>query len=354
MGYGLTGLRSVTRRREPVRATLTSGVATRADPYREGSVNCSAESGDHLVCRLAGTTGRVSRAGVTAVDVPLRRVEGGDRVDENGTDPRDLLAIAVEVVRVAAERARRMRAEALGDVSTKTSDTDVVTAADREVERLAVARLRAARPHDAVLGEEFGGAPPGTARVRWLLDPIDGTVNYLYGLPWYAVSLAAEVNGAVVAGVVRNIVTGQEWTAVAGGGAWRDGLRLHGSTRTDLSQALVATGFAYDPAHRARQAAVVAGLLDRVRDIRRFGAAALDLCLAADGSVDAYFESGLNPWDYAAGTLIAAEAGLVVAGLNGAPPGPDLLVAAPPALFGPLHDRLAELHAAVPGPAAGS
>src|SRR5690606_23826470 len=97
-----------------------------------------------------------------------------------------------------------------------------------------------------------------------------------------------------------------------------------------------------------------AGLLDRVRDIRRFGAAALDLCLAADGSVDAYFESGLNPWDYAAGTLIAAEAGLVVAGLNGAPPGPDLLVAAPPALFGPLHDRLAELHAAVPGPAAGS
>ncbi|HEY8453540.1 MAG: inositol monophosphatase family protein [Micromonosporaceae bacterium] len=267
-------------------------------------------------------------------------------VAEDGADPRELLATAVEVVRVAADQARRMRDEALGDVSTKSTDTDVVTAADREVERLAVARLRAARPHDAVLGEEFGGAPPGTARVRWLLDPIDGTVNYLYGLPWYAVSLAAEVDGKVVAGVVRNIVTGQEWTAVAGGGAWRDGVRLHGSTRTRLSQALVATGFAYDPARRARQAAVVAGLLDQVRDIRRFGAAALDLCLAADGSVDAYFESGLNPWDYAAGALIATEAGLVVAGLDGAPPGSDLLVAAPPALFGPLHDRLVELHAA--------
>jgi myo-inositol-1(or 4)-monophosphatase len=273
-----------------------------------------------------------------------------DRRADHRELARELLATAVAVMRPAAEQATRMRGEALGDVSTKTSDTDVVTAADREVERRVVAALRRARPGDAVLGEELGeergDASPGGARVRWLLDPIDGTVNYLYGLPWYAVSLAAEVDGRVVAGVVRSVATAQQWTAVAGEGAWRDGVRLRGSARTDLGQALVATGFGYDPARRAHQATVVAGLLPRVRDIRRLGSAALDLCLAAEGMVDAYFERGLNLWDYAAGALIAAEAGLVVAGLDGSRPGPELLVAAPPALFRALHDRLRELDAA--------
>lgn len=262
----------------------------------------------------------------------------------SGARPQQLLAAAVEVVRPAAEQAQRMRAEALGgQVATKSSDTDVVTTADRAVERSVVAALHRLRPGDAVLGEEYGEAPRDGAAVRWLLDPIDGTVNYLYGLPWYAVSLAAEVDGAVVAGVVRNAATGQEWTAVAGQGAWRDGVRLRGSTETRLGQALVATGFAYDPAQRTRQAAVVAGLIDQVRDIRRLGAAALDLCLAAEGAVDAYYEQGLNLWDHAAGGLIAAEAGLTVAGLAGAAPGPEMLVAAPPALFAPLHDRLVSL-----------
>jgi myo-inositol-1(or 4)-monophosphatase len=261
----------------------------------------------------------------------------------SGGRPQDLLAAAVEVVRPAAEQAQRMRDEALGQVATKSTDTDVVTAADKAVERSVVAALHRLRPRDAVLGEEYGEEPREGAAVRWLLDPIDGTVNYLYGLPWYAVSLAAEVDGEVVAGVVRNAANGQEWTAAAGHGAWRDGMRLRGSTQTRLSHALVATGFAYDPARRARQAAVVAGLIDQVRDIRRLGAAALDLCLAAEGAVDAYFEAGLNLWDHAAGGLIATEAGLTVAGLAGAPAGPQMLVAAPPALFGPLHDRLAEL-----------
>jgi myo-inositol-1(or 4)-monophosphatase len=263
-----------------------------------------------------------------------------------GPDPRELLAAAVEVVRPAAVQARQMRDEARGQVDTKTTDTDVVTAADRAVERAVVAALHERRPNDTVLGEEYGEEARDGAAVRWLLDPIDGTVNYLYGVPWCAVSLAAEVDGAVVAGVVHNVATGQEWTAVAGQGAWRDGVRLRGSVETRLSQALVATGFSYDPARRGHQAAVVAGLIAQVRDIRRLGAAALDLCLAAEGAVDAYFEKGLNPWDHAAGGLVAAEAGLTVAGLAGAEPGPRMLVAAPPALFGPLHDRLVELDAA--------
>lgn len=264
-----------------------------------------------------------------------------------GTDPRELLRVAVEVAREAADLARRMRDSAIDTVTTKSSDTDPVTAADREVERRAVAALRRARPGDRILGEEYGSADADEAgAVRWLLDPIDGTVNYLYGVPWYAVSLAAEVAGQVVAGVVRNAATGQEWTAVAGHGAYRDGVRLGGSRRRELRHALVATGFAYQPARRAHQAEVLRNLLPQVADVRRFGAASLDLCAAADGTVDAFYEQGLEPWDHAAGGLIAAEAGLIVAGLEGAAPGPAMVVAAPPALFQPLHDRLVALDAA--------
>jgi myo-inositol-1(or 4)-monophosphatase len=263
--------------------------------------------------------------------------------------PDELLEIALVVARQAADTAQRMRAEGVSGVTTKSTATDVVTAADRAVERQAIARLRQLRPQDTVLGEEYGdsGRPglAGPGAVRWILDPIDGTVNYLYGLPQYAVSLAAEVDGVVVAGVVRNAATGEEWTAIRGGGAHRNGRPLRSSTETDLGQAMVATGFGYDPARRAHQAGVLAALIPHVRDIRRFGAASLDLCLAAEGAVDAYYEKGLNLWDHAAGGLIATEAGLRVAGLAGAPPGPDLVIAAPPALFGPLHDRLARLDA---------
>jgi len=268
-------------------------------------------------------------------------------VEPATSTPDILLGIAVRIAREAAATARRMRAEGITDVRTKSTDTDVVTAADRAVERQVVAALAAERPGDGVLGEEYGNTTTAaTGPVRWILDPIDGTVNYLYGLPLYAVSLAAEVDGVVVAGVVHNAATGDEWTATLGGGAWRDGRRLAGSARTSLDQTLLATGFGYDPARRAHQGAVVAALLRRVRDIRRLGAASLDLCLAAEGSVDAYFEKGLNAWDHAAGGLVAAEAGLRVSGLDGAPAGPDLLVAAPPAIFGALHDALVELDAA--------
>jgi myo-inositol-1(or 4)-monophosphatase len=276
----------------------------------------------------------------------------------------ELLDLAVTVARRAAELVRARRAEGVADVGTKSTVTDLVTEADRAVERLIVEQIRQRRPRDEFLGEEYGSVggadhhgpdhggdrAPGDAGtgVRWVVDPIDGTVNFVYGLPVYAVSIAAQIDGHSVAGVVVNAATGEEWTASRGGGAWRDGRRLSGGgsrPATELGQALVATGFAYDAAARARQAAVVAGVLPRVRDIRRFGAASVDLCYVAEGRFDAFFERGLNPWDHAAAGLVAVEAGLVVTGLRGAPPGVDMVLAAPPALYGPLHDLLVSLDA---------
>ncbi len=257
----------------------------------------------------------------------------------------ELLTVAVEVVRAAAELARDLREQGVSGVATKSTATDVVTAADKATERYVRDLLRERRPGDTVLGEESGQST-GTGGVRWILDPIDGTVNYLYGLPQYAVSLAAERDGEVVAGAVRNVASGEEWTATRGGGAHRAGRKLRGSAVTELGQTLVATGFGYAAARRAHQARVVAQLLPVVRDIRRLGSAALDLCFAAEGRVDAYFEKGLNLWDHAAGGLVAAEAGLLVTGLAGAPPGPDLLLAAPPGIHRALHDALVAFDAA--------
>lgn len=255
-----------------------------------------------------------------------------------------LLALAVDLVRRAGALVLAGRASASDDVTTKSTPTDVVTGVDRAAERLVIDALHAARPDDGVLGEE-GGERYGTGRVRWILDPIDGTVNYLYGLPAYAVSLAAEVDGIMAVGAVYNPVIDELWTAVRGGGAWLGDRRLHGSAVTSLDRALIATGFGYDAQRRKSQAAVVATLLPEVRDIRRFGAASLDLCSAATGRVDAYFERGLAAWDLAAGGLVASEAGLLVTGLRGEPAGSDMVLAAPPALHGLLHDRLVALGA---------
>jgi myo-inositol-1(or 4)-monophosphatase len=257
----------------------------------------------------------------------------------------ELLAVAVEVTRSAAQLAAELRTHGVSGVATKSTATDVVTAADKATERYVRDALRDRRPGEVVLGEETGQSS-GTGAVRWILDPIDGTVNYLYGIPQYAVSLAAELDGVVVAGVVRHVVSGEEWTATRGGGAHRAGYRLAGSPVTELGQALVATGFGYAADRRAHQAAVVARLMPSIRDIRRFGSAALDLCWTAEGRVDAYFEKGLNLWDHAAGGLIAAEAGLLVTGLRGAPPGPDLVLAAPPGIHRTLHDALVSFDAA--------
>ncbi|HKE64196.1 MAG TPA: inositol monophosphatase family protein [Micromonosporaceae bacterium] len=263
----------------------------------------------------------------------------------------DLLALAVRLADQGAALARKLRSEAITDIGTKSSDTDVVTAADHAVERLVIDELARLRPGDAVLSEESGsrGEQAGAA-VRWILDPIDGTVNYLYGVPYYAVSLAAEVAGIVIAGVVHNAATNERWVAVRGSGAYRGdfgvGPRLAGSAETTLGQSLIATGFGYHPARRRHQAEVLAALADRIRDIRRFGAAALDLCLAAEGLVDGFFEKGLNAWDMAAGALIAMEAGLMVTNIDGGPPDRSFLVAAPPAIHRALRPVLANLDAA--------
>jgi len=265
-------------------------------------------------------------------------------IEGHRADPHELLALAVGLVRAAGALVRDGRADGLGQIGSKSTPTDLVTAMDRASEQLVIGGLLAARPDDAVLGEE-GGERTGTSGVRWLLDPIDGTVNYVYGLRQYAVSLAAEVDGAVVAGVVLNPETDEEWTAVRGGGAYRAGRRLSGPLTTSVAGALVGTGFGYDTRQRAAQARVVAALLPEVRDIRRFGSAALDLCFVAEGRLDAYYESGLNPWDSAAGGLIAEEAGVLVTGVRGEPAGPAMTLAAPPALHGPLHDRLTALGA---------
>jgi myo-inositol-1(or 4)-monophosphatase len=177
--------------------------------------------------------------------------------------------------------------------------------------------------------------------VRWVVDPIDGTVNYLYDLPTYAVSIAVEYGGETVAGVVVDAPKGEVFTATLGGGAFADGKPIQVSGATELSQALVGTGFGYDPARRQVQAEVIQHLITKVRDIRRIGVGAIDLCYVACGRLDAVYERGLNPWDYGAGALIAAEAGARVGGLNGAPVSPEMSIAATPALFEPFHALLA-------------
>jgi myo-inositol-1(or 4)-monophosphatase len=268
-------------------------------------------------------------------------------------DAASLLELAVATAREAAELVRRGRATAGDDVAVKSSPVDVVTAVDTASEHLVVGRLLGARPDDGVLGEE-GAQRAGTSGVRWIVDPIDGTVNFLYDLPAYAVSIAAEVDGAVVAGVVLNAATGELFTAVAGRGAFRSTpeepgpVRLTGSRAASLELSLVATGFGYRVEQRRAQGAVVAALLPRVRDIRRHGSAALELCAAAAGRVDAYYEADLQPWDHAAGALVAAEAGLVLGGLPGRPFGDPMVVAAAPGIADELLALLAELHHAPP------
>jgi len=255
-----------------------------------------------------------------------------------------LLELATEAARAAGGLARRLRDESSIEVAaTKSSPTDVVTESDRASERLIHEAITSARPDDAFLGEE-GGSATGSTGVRWVVDPIDGTVNYLYNIPAWAVSIAAEVDGEVCIGVVHNPVSGETWSAVRGEGARladRLGERsVSVSSESAASGALVGTGFSYDPQVRARQGAAVAALLPEVRDIRRMGSAALDLCGLASGRLDAYVEHGLQPWDLAAGGLIAREAGARVAGLGGAPAGNALVVAANPRLFAVLEPLL--------------
>lgn len=263
----------------------------------------------------------------------------------NETEPPQLRDTAVRVAEEAADLVRRARAAMLAgepvQVDTKTTDTDVVTAVDRASERLIRERLAELRPDDHVLGEEEGGTPGDG--VTWVVDPIDGTVNFLYGATGFAVSVAAQIDGVSVAGAVVEPVGGRCWTAVRGGGAWLDGRPLKVSAPQRLELTLVGTGFAYDASRRVRQAAVVAELVPRVRDIRRAGAASLDLCATAAGWLDGYVEHGLHRWDWAAGALIAAEAGAEVS-LPGEDPalGEDATFVAAPSIAAPLRAALIE------------
>jgi myo-inositol-1(or 4)-monophosphatase len=227
------------------------------------------------------------------------------------------------------------------DVGTKSSATDLVTDMDRAAERLIVEQLLGARPDDGVEGEE-GHRRRGSSGVTWVIDPIDGTTNYVYGFPGFAVSIAARVGDQAAAGVVVDPLHGDIFSAVRGAGATRNGEPIRTSQATDLPAALVATGFSYEAPRRARQAMVLTQVLPAVRDIRRMGAASVDLCWVACGRVDAYYERGLKPWDHAAGALVAAEAGAAVGDLDGGPPSGDFVLAAAPALFAPLQALLTE------------
>src|SRR4051794_10535137 len=217
-------------------------------------------------------------------------------------------------------------------VSTKSTATDMVTEMDHASEALIVAGLERLRPDDGILGEE-GHDRTGTSGVRWVVDPLDGTTNYLYGFPSFAVSIAAQVEGRSVVGVVRDPVHDETFTAVIGRGSFVNGRPLSVTGAPSLATALVGTGFGYDRARRALQSEVLRHVLPNVRDIRRAGAAAIDVCWVAAGRLDAFYELGLAPWDWAAASLVAAEAGartdVLAEGVH---------VAAPPHLFEGLVD----------------
>ena len=265
--------------------------------------------------------------------------------------PADLLEIAFSAAVAAAELLASQPGRP-GVVATKSSPTDVVTEMDRAAEQLIRGAILAERPGDVILGEEGGqvGEIGRGEGVRWIVDPLDGTVNYLYGLPDWAVSIAAEVAGTVVAGIVCVPRRDSLFSAVLGGGAWVRPMagavpprRLACNSGVPLAKALVATGFGYSAARRRVQGQVISAVLPRVRDIRRGGSCAVDLCCLAGGQVDGYFERGVEDWDIAAGALIAREAGARVAGLEGRPASSSMTVAASPALFRELHDLLLSL-----------
>jgi myo-inositol-1(or 4)-monophosphatase len=256
--------------------------------------------------------------------------------------PEQLLALATDV----ATRAARLLVEAQGreriSVATKSSRTDMVTEMDRASEQLIARELLTARPEDGIVGEE-GSARTGTSGLRWVVDPIDGTTNYLYGFPGWSVSIAAEDDGGVVAGVVVDPSHRDVFSASRGGGARRNGEPIRCSTQTVLAETLVATGFNYQADQRRRQAEILVALLPQVRDIRRMGSASLDLCSVACGRVDAYYERGVSWWDIAAGSLIAAEAGAVVLSLDDGPVTGDSVMASAPGVAASLRELLHSL-----------
>jgi fructose-1,6-bisphosphatase/inositol monophosphatase family enzyme len=256
--------------------------------------------------------------------------------------PAELLALAEPIAR---DVAAHLRASLAGDgpaISSKSTPTDLVTELDTWAEAHITERILAARPHDSIQGEE-GADVAGSSAVTWCVDPIDGTVNFVHGIPGFCVSIAAQVDGASVAAVVASPLHDEVFAATLGGGAHLDGRPIRCAEPASLARAVVATGFGYDPARRTRQAEVVTRVIGQLADIRRFGAAAIDLCWVACGRVDGYWEVGLNPWDHAAGSLIAREAGAVVTGAAaGSEPSERFTLAAPAAIWADLAAVLAD------------
>jgi myo-inositol-1(or 4)-monophosphatase len=246
----------------------------------------------------------------------------------------ELLALAERFARAAGDLVRDGRPDQVDVAATKSSPVDVVTERDLASEALLRSLIAEHRPDDGILGEEDEPVA-GTSGLTWVLDPIDGTVNYLYGIPAYAVSVAVVAGPPVperwtaVAGVVHSVADGRTFTAGRGLGARQDGRPLRANAARPLAESLVGTGFAYTTQRRTEQGRLLAELLPQIRDVRRIGAAALDLCSIAAGGLDLYYERGLKPWDLAAGTLVAIEAGAVVTGLHGVPAGEPMTVAGP-------------------------
>ncbi|MEU2876576.1 inositol monophosphatase family protein [Streptomyces sp. NPDC007070] len=261
----------------------------------------------------------------------------------------ELLQLALQAAGRAGELLRDGRPADLAVAATKSSPIDVVTEMDLAAEKLITDLIADRRPADGILGEE-GASSEGTSGIRWVIDPLDGTVNYLYGLPTWAVSVAAEQDGEPVVAVVTAPMRDETFHAVRGRGAWATGVwagerKLACRPAPPLDQALVSTGFNYVADVRAHQAAVARRLIPLVRDIRRGGSAAVDLCDVAAGRLDGFYERGLHPWDYAAGDLIAREAGAVTGGRPGERPSGELTIAASPGVFEPLQGLLEDFGA---------
>ncbi len=271
----------------------------------------------------------------------LRRIDPTAVFGPPGPDEDPLLAelaaVALDLAGAASELAAAAFGQTRARVDTKSTATDMVSEVDREAEAAVARVLAERRPDDGLLGEE-GASKPGRSGVHWIVDPLDGTTNYLFGVPSWSVSVAAQRNGETVVGVVVDPSRSETWASVAGRGGRLDGARVHvAEGRSTVATALVATGFSYDAVRRDWQGRAIAHLAPRVRDLRRFGSAALDLCWVGAGRVDAYFEWGLHAWDYAAGMLICREAG----GMAGVEAN-TTVVATTPSLWEPLRALLAD------------
>jgi myo-inositol-1(or 4)-monophosphatase len=251
----------------------------------------------------------------------------------------ELLAIAQNAAHAAAAELRERFGHAAHGVHAKSTPTDLVSEADVAAEQTIRDVLGQERPDDSILGEE-GGAT-GDGALRWVVDPLDGTINFLFGIPMFAVSVACEANGETVVGVVLDPIREECFAATRSGPAVLNGTPIQAPARTELATSLVATGFGYDTAVRARQAEVLLRVLPAVRDIRRAGSAALDLAWCACGRFDAYYERGVNPWDVAAGVLIAKQAGLVARDLTPGDEDPGGVVVGPPAVIDALYELVA-------------